>query len=364
MMPARVSSISRSNYTPSTGRQAYLIRALLLGTMSILLVFDTATGSFLEIIFFGDAALGVCLMVCFCVILVFVGIAFLQKDLFILTLFAALVALFLAYYLYFIVGASRPFNFNALGSWYGMLTIIVFYELAKRNLLSATIKVFFYVYAAYVLVYSVLVVLHTEGIFVPGVSHKMQVILNDPNRGSRLTILAVAPPYVAIYSIVKLQEKLRLRYFFIFGVAAFALAISLSRGMIICSVFVLALYIVTRRMTFVQYFSFLTYLLVCAYLVIGVFDPMFDPYSFEQFGHIDYRTKLRIPSHCAVYPRISVLWDRLTGCHPWADPLSREPGIPRGSWYTWNLVHVRPFWCWVNQHCWRLCRLHSKYQTV
>ncbi len=258
----------------------HAMTALLLGAMSVLLVFDAAVQSYFAILFFGDTAFGSCLMVCLLVIFFFAGVALLQKDFFILVLFASIIVFFLSYYLYFIIGANRPLNFNAMGSYYGLLTVVVFYVLAKHNLLPFAIKFLFYVYAAYLLMYSA-ILFADEGVLAT-ISQKVNFDLTDPGRGSRLIINQIAAPYVLIYSVAKLQEKFRLRYTATFALASFALYLSLSRVIIICSASILLIYLVTRRMTYVQYFSFLTYLLVSGYLIVGVFEPSFNPYGFSK----------------------------------------------------------------------------------
>jgi hypothetical protein len=264
---------------PAPARGMTFYNALLLGAMSVLMVFDTATRSRLDVLFFGDTALGQSLTVCFCVIIFFAGIAYLQRDIFILALFAAIIVLLLTYYLYFILGADRPLNFNALGSWYGLLTVIVFYVLAKRDLLPVAMKILFGIYSAYLLLYLALVVSNDLGSFSAIPSQKFMFVLIDEARGPRLFQHAAAAAYVAIYSIAHLQEKFRLRYIATLGLASYALYLSLSRGFIICVGSLLILYIITRRLTFVQYFSFISYLLLSVYLSIGVFEPSFNPYS-------------------------------------------------------------------------------------
>ena len=120
--------------------------ALLLLTL-VLVISDTMTRSYFSIIFLGDSSYGEFLAVNFGIILLFAGIAAFQGDLFILIIFLATATFFLCYYLYFIVSADRPLNFNSLGSYYGVLAIIVFYVLARHKLLPLTMRIIFLVYA-------------------------------------------------------------------------------------------------------------------------------------------------------------------------------------------------------------------------
>ncbi len=276
------SLLSARQMNPGSARRvsAYYVGAFLLSAMSILLVVDISVISYFTIIFFGDTAVGPCLMVCFCVILLFAGIALFERDIFILTVFAAIIAFFLFYYLYFIFGANRPLNFNALGSYYSVLAVVVFYVLAKRNLLPAAMKILFYVYTAYLMAYPIIVFLYAVGA-IDIESKKTFVVLVDQERGARLFLYEGAAAYVAMYSMSKLQEKFRSSYLVVFGLASFAAYLSMSRVFILCSVFVLALYAATRRLKLVQRVCFLAYLLVALYLVIGIFDPSFNPYSFS-----------------------------------------------------------------------------------
>lgn len=277
-MPARIFPATQAN-SPVRRVDIYFTHALLLAAMSILLIFDTVINSTLELLFIGDTALGPCLAVCFAVILFFAAIAFLQRDMFVLALFAALIAFFLSYYLYFVIGANRPLSFNALGAYYGSLTVVVFFVLARRSLLPATMKIIFYVYIVYLLIY--VVIGYDPTVLPPINSQKFVVVLTDPGRGPRLFLHSAAAVYVAMYSIAQLQEKFRFQYILTFALAGFALYLSQSRGIIICSTAVAVLYIMTRRMNIVQYFSFVAYLLVAAYVVYGVFDPTFNPYTFS-----------------------------------------------------------------------------------
>src|SRR6478672_420673 len=154
-MSVRIATAGRTNNRPHDIASQYINFALL-SLMCILLISDTATRSYFSIIFFGDEAFGTFLKVSFGVILIFTAIACFQRDINILAVFAVIVAFFVSYYLYFIIGTGRPINFNSLGGYYGVLTVIVFYELAKRNLLPAAMKIIFFVYVAYLLAYSIL----------------------------------------------------------------------------------------------------------------------------------------------------------------------------------------------------------------
>lgn len=270
--------------TPSSGRSttSYFISALLLGATLILMVFDTATQSLFNIILFGDNALGPSLMICFCVIVLFAGIAILQRDIYILIIFAFIIGFFLSYYLYFIIGTNRPLNFNTLGSYYGLLTVIVFYVLEKYGLLPAAMKCLFFVYSAYLVMYLALAVLVDPARLASIISQKFTFVLTDVERGTRIFMHSAAASYVAMYSTAKLQEKFRLQYIVTWGLACGALYLSFSRGLVLCVGSIFILYIIIRRIKFVQYFSFITYLLVAVYLSIGVFEPSFNPYLISQ----------------------------------------------------------------------------------
>ena len=254
--------------------------ALLLSAMLLLMVVDTSLMSLMTIIFFGDSAVALNLMICFCIIIFFVGIAFLQKDLSILALLATIIVFFVSYYLYFIFGANRPLSFNALGSYYGVLTVIVFYVLAKRNLLSAAMKILFCIYAGYLVLYVVTVLVYGPEVFSRFISEKASAILTDQERGTRLFMHLGAAAYVSMYSVSKLQE-VRPHYLATFGLAAFAMYLSASRFFILCVAMVFVFYVVTRRLKFVQYLCFFVYLSVSTYLIIGVFDSDFNPYTFS-----------------------------------------------------------------------------------
>jgi O-antigen ligase/polysaccharide polymerase Wzy-like membrane protein len=264
--------------SPAQSTTSNFFGTLLLGIALILMVFDTATQSLFNIIFFGDNALGPSLLICFCVIVFFAAIAILERDIYILTLFAVVIALLLFYYLYFIFGTNRPQNFNTLGSYYGWLMFIVFYVLAKHGLLPAAMKPLFFVYGAYLVMYLALVGLSDTALLSAIISKKFTFILTDEGRGTRIFMHSAAAAYVAMYSTAKLQEQIRLRYIATLGLASCALYFSFSRGLIICVGSIFLLYIITRRMKYVQYFSFIAYLLVAVYLSVGVFEPSFNPY--------------------------------------------------------------------------------------
>ena len=134
---------------PAQSTTSNFFGSLLLGIALILMVFDTATQSLFNIMLFGDTALGPSLLICFCVIVFFAAIAILERDIYILALFAFVIAFLLFYYLYFIFGTNRPLNFNTLGSYYGWLTFIVFYVLAKHGMSSCGDEASFFVYGAY-----------------------------------------------------------------------------------------------------------------------------------------------------------------------------------------------------------------------
>jgi hypothetical protein len=255
-----------------------------------LVVSDTMTRSYFSIIFLGDAAFGTFLMINFAIILIFAGVALLGRDLFILAIFLAIAAFFLGYYLYFILGAHRPVNFNSLGTYYGMLTVIVFYELAKRGLLRAVIKMIFFVYVAYLIAYSVLSLAIQFGVDVPLTSEKVTVDISDPDRADRLFMFLCASGYVAAYSVSKLKEKFRVLYLATFALAGLAAYLSMFRLLLVCSLVVFTLYVATGQMRLVQRVSFVVYLLMSAYLAFGVLDLDFNPYW---FGSSDMSTLAR-----------------------------------------------------------------------
>ena len=288
-MSVRIAPAGRTNNRPRDIAGQY-INVALLSLMFILLISDTATRSYFSIIFFGDDAFGAFLKVSFGVILIFTAIACFQMDIIILAVFAAIVAFFVSYYLYFIIGAGRPTNFNSLGGYYGVLTVIVFYELAKRNLLPAAMKIIFFVYVAYLVAYTLLSLGDLVGIDISLASKKVTIDISDPSRRGRLYIFHGAAAYVAMYSASKLWEKFRIRYLMTFALAFFAAYLSMSRVFMICLVVVSLLFVVTRRLTLVQRFSFFGYLLVSAYLIFGIFDPSFNPYW---FGATDSSTLAR-----------------------------------------------------------------------
>jgi hypothetical protein len=281
-MPASNFQARWINRAAPRGMAHRYIDALLLGAMLILMVFDTAIGSYFEFFFFGDNALGPCLMVCICIILFFAGVAFFEREIVILALFASIIAFLLSYYLYFNIGNNRPINFNGLGIQYGSLMVIVFYVLAKHKLLPAAMKIIFYIYVTYIPMYVALVVLSDTGSLPSFVSQRVSFIWADPERGTRILMHAAAGPYVVMYSVAKLQEKVRLQYIATLGLASYAFYLALSRGITICVVVVLVLYLITRRIKFVQTFSFIAYLLVALYLSIGVVNSEFNPYSFSK----------------------------------------------------------------------------------
>jgi len=264
--------------SPARSTTTYFNNALLPGAALILMVSDTATQSLFNIMLFGDDALGPSLMICLCVIVFFAGIAILQKDMYILTLFAFVIIFLVSYYLYFNFGSPRPVNFNTLGSYYGWLTFIVFYVLAKQGLLPIVMKFLFVIYSAYLVMYLALVSLSDTALLSSIISKKFIFVLTDPGRGTRFFMHSAAAAYVAVHSVAKLQEQFRLRYLATLVLASCALYFSFSRGVMICVGGILVLYIVIRRVQFVQYFSFIMYLLVAIYLSVGVFDTSFNPY--------------------------------------------------------------------------------------
>ena len=282
LMLATILSARQLSPVPVRRTESATISALLLGAMSILMVFDTGIESYFFIILFGDAALGPSLMICFCIIVCFAATAFFYKEWFILAVFAATIAFVLSYYLYFIIGANWPLTFNPLGAYYGWLMIIVFYVLAKNNLLPVAMRFLFYIYTAYLVLYIFLSGLASAGLL-SGSSEKISFIYTDAERGTQLIMhsLAAAAPYVATYSIARLQEKFRLPYIAAVGLVGYALYLSQARGLIICSGAVILLYIVTQQMRLVQYFSLITFLLVALYLSVGVFEPWFNPYEYN-----------------------------------------------------------------------------------
>jgi hypothetical protein len=257
------------------------ISVLLLVACSIFLIVDTGVMSFGEIILFGDAALAPSLAICVGVVICFAGIAFVQKDLFILAFFGGWLVFYLFYYLYFVIGADRPINFNALGVNYGSFSVVLFFVLAKRALLPATMIIMFYVYASYLFMYSVFAAMNDAGVVFSIISNKATIFIPDPGRGVRIFMHPTAAVYVGMYSIAQLQEKFLIRFVVTLGLSICALYFSMSRGLIICTGAISVLYLLTKKMTVVQYFSFIMYLIIAVYLITGVFDSLFNPYFFD-----------------------------------------------------------------------------------
>ncbi len=277
-MPAEI-YVSRIDQ-PSHRIPGRLIDDGVLALALALVVSDTVTRSYFSIIFFGDASFGAFLVINFWVILLFVGIAALRGDIFILVVFFGIAAFFLCYYLYFIIGAGRPLNFNPLGGYYGALTVIVFYQLAVRKLLPSIMKMIFLVYAAYLVAYAILALAGPLGLDVSFASEKAPVDLSDPDRENRLSLYQAAAIYVAAYSVSQLKERIHIGYILTFSLAAAAAFLSMTRTLMICSVLVFILYLSTVRMKLVQWVSFVGSLLTAAYLMYGIFDPGFNPYWF------------------------------------------------------------------------------------
>jgi hypothetical protein len=254
--------------------------SLLLLALALVLS-DTMTRSYFSIIFFGDSAFGAFLMINFGVILFFAGVAALRGDLFILTIFAAIATFFLCYYLYFIVSADRPLDFNSLGGYYGTLAVIVFYELARQKLLPLTMRLIFLVYAAYLVIYAILVMAGLLGLDISFASQKVTVDISDPDRENRIFMFAAAATYVAAYSVSKLKQRIQLGYILTLALAGFTAYLSLMRTFILYSLLVVVLYLWTGRMKLVQRLSFLGSVLIAAYLTYGIVDPGFNPYRFS-----------------------------------------------------------------------------------
>jgi hypothetical protein len=275
-----------------TGRSIanrYTDAGLLLLTF-ILVISDTLTRSYFSIIFFGDASFGAFLMINYVVILIFAGMAALRRDLYILTIFLAITAFFVGYYLYYIYGTGRPLNFNPLGTYYGMLTVIVFYELARRRLLPAAMKMIFFVFVGYLAAYSALSLAIQLGVNVPLVSQKVTLDISDPDRAGRIAMFLVSAAYVAAYSVSRLKVKFSLGYLATCTLTAGAAYLSMSRLLIGSSLAILLLYLVMGRLRLIQRLSFIGYLLNAAYLVYGVLDSEFNPYW---FGSSDMSTLAR-----------------------------------------------------------------------
>ena len=176
----------------TTVSSASCIDAGLLLLTLVLVVSDTMTRSYFSIIFLGNSSYGEFLAVNFGIILLFAGIAAFQGDLFILIIFLATATFFLCYYLYFIVSADRPLNFNSLGSYYGVLAIIVFYVLARHKLLPLTMRIIFLVYAWYLAAYAILSQAGLLGLQVSFASQKAMVDIADTDRENRVFMLQAA----------------------------------------------------------------------------------------------------------------------------------------------------------------------------
>ena len=266
------------------------IDAALLLLLLVLVISDTMTRSYFSIIFLGDSSFGEFLTVNFGIILLFAGIAALQGDLFILLIFIATAIFFLCYYLYFIVSADRPLNFNSLGGYYGVLAVIVFYVLARHKLLPLTMRIIFLVYVAYLAAYAMLSLAGLLGLQVSFASEKVTVDIADTDRENRVFMLQAAAIYVAAYSVSKLQERIQIGYILTLALAGIAAYLSATRTLILCSLLVFILYLSTGRMKLVQRVSFIGNLLIAIYLMYGIFDPGFNPYW---FGTIDDSTLAR-----------------------------------------------------------------------
>ena len=220
------------------------------------------------------------------VILLFAGIAALQGDLFILIIFLATATFFLCYYLYFIVNADRPLNFNSLGSYYGVLAVIVFYVLARHKLLPLTIENHFPCLCG---VPGRLCDLSQAGLLGLQVSYAYQkavVDIADTDSENRVFMLQAAAIYVAAYSVSKLQDGIQIGYILTLALAGVAAYLSATRTLIVCSLLVFVLYLSTGRMKLVERLQLYRKSADCHISDVRHLDPGFNPYWFGTTGDL------------------------------------------------------------------------------
>ena len=275
--------ISISDATTGLGNAQDVARASaspwLFFLAALLVVCDITVSSRLYVLTFGLDSRSIFLAVALVVVGVFTVIAFLERDFAAVAVAVFILVFFLAYLMLFTAKSGVETNWNALAQTYGMLSFIVFYELAKRRVLARFMRLMLYMLTAYLMAYVIVASLHYGGIIdipePPGVF----TILHDRERGQRLFMAGAFATFVWTYSLARLNERFNVGYMFAFLAAAAASALSLSRVYILVNAAVALSYLFTRNVRLVTLASFIAYLAIAGYLLFGVLQPPFNPFD-------------------------------------------------------------------------------------
>ena len=229
----------------------------------------------------------------------FVGVACLQLRLVELITFVSILLVLVVYTVSFAQNFHSELNLSALLQWYGVLSFIAFCYFLREGMVKYIIKVIFIYAVAYSMIYLIGAYLLSTGALDAYLDPHL--VLTDPERMNRLFLAQFVTGFALFNSLIKLKERPNILYFIIATITFVAIVASLSRVFIIVVVLVSVIYILTSSNKIIAYVSLSLFAIISLYLIYGIVDPTFDPFTFSS---IDQSTLQRNISFAIMRPYI------------------------------------------------------------
>lgn len=263
---------------------ASLSDVAVLGLLAAFVFCDILIASRFYVFTFGPQSFPLLMGAAMAIVFVFAGLLVLRGQWLVVSIFTLAISFFVFSIYLFSERTGARMNPNTLAQLYGVMSFVIWYEIARRQLFAKALGLLLAALSLYVSAYVVLSVLLYTGIIPTLSTEGIYTSLYDDLRGERLFPATGQMAFLLFFMLAAARNRTAPRLMTVSVILLVLAAIGLSQS----RVFIVVVFLITLSYFFfrdhrrVGLVSFLVFLSVFVYFTYGVIDTTFDPFFFSQ----------------------------------------------------------------------------------